>query len=135
MTVATVRQAIADACATVTGLRGAAYRPDQLNPPIAVVTPGEFDPRDVMVQAEVTRPFTVSIYAGRTTEVAAQKLLDTYTDLSGSASVIAAIQASTSLHDGTTADFAEVTNVSALQVETIGAVDYLLVALTVEVAF
>jgi hypothetical protein len=138
MTVAQVRQALADACATVSGLRSAPYMPDQINPPVAVVTPGDFDPRLTLGETKSQRQFVVSVYTGRTAETAAQKLLDSYCELSGATSVIAAIQGSAGLNGatgGTYADYAEVTNVSALKVSTIGLTEYLLVDFEIEVVF
>lgn len=135
MSVATVRAALAAACAEITGLKSGTYRPDQIPTPIAVVTPDDFDPRLVMGESKAVRPFIISVYTGRTSEVAAQKLLDTYTELSGSSSILAKIQSYTALNDGTTADYAEVTNISGLKTETIGQVEYLLVQFSVDVCF
>ena len=135
MTVATVRQALADAVDAISGLRASAYMPDKINPPIAVVNTGDFDPRMVLGEGKCERQFVVSVYAGRTPETAAQKLLDTYSELSGATSVIAAIQGWAALNNGTTADYAQVTNVSGLKVATVGTIEYLLVDFEIEVVF
>lgn len=134
MSTETVRDALADAAAGISGLRSSPYHLDSINPPIAVVTPGEFDPRLVFGQGKQVRPFIVTVYAGRTTEVHAQKLLDTYTELSGATSLLAALQA-TAVATAAGADYVEVTEVSGLQVVPVGEINYLAVQWTVEVCY
>lgn len=135
MTVAAVRQAIADACATVSGLHAAPYVPDQINVPQAVVGTVEFDPRMVMGEGKCVRDVMVRVYTGRTAETAAQKLIDTYTELTGATSLIAALQGATALNNGTTADYVEVVRVRGPITEPIGTTDYLVLELDLEVCF
>lgn len=135
MSVTAVRQGLKDAVSTVSGLRASAYKRDTVNPPCAEVTPGEWDPRTVLDADRSTREFIVTLYGGRTSEDTAQTLLDGYCEMSGATSVINAIQSDADLNGGTTADYAQVTNVSELIVVTVGAIDLLAVRLTVEVAF
>lgn len=135
MTIAAVRSALSDAVGAITGLSASPYMVDNVNPPHAVVLQGGFDPRMVLSQTKAPREFTVRLFASRVAEVAGQKLLDTFCELSGATSVIAAIQGDSSLNGGATADYAEVQEVSALQVVTVGGIDYLAVDFTVEVVF
>lgn len=135
MTVAAVRQAIADACATVTGLHAAAYVPDQINPPQAVVGTVEFDPRMVFAEGKCERQIRVTVYVNRTNETAAQKLIDTYTELSGSTSLIAAIQGAAALQNGSTADYVTVTNIRGPIPATVGDIKYLIIELDLEAVF
>lgn len=135
MSEATVREALATAAATVSGLRASGYMPAVIKPPHAVVVPGEFDPRMVLAESKTERVYEVVLFTAKNAPEASQKLLDTYCELSGSTSVIAAIQTATALNNGATADYAEVVAVSGLEVTPNEGVEYLTRKLTVEVVF
>lgn len=132
-TIAEVRASLAAACATVNGLRSSAYRLDAVAVPQAEVMEGAWDPRFVFAQGKATRDYIVTIYAGKVSERTAQALLDGYCEMTGSTSVIAAIQTATDLDGGSVADYAVVKDVSEPRIVTVGTVDYLAKALTVEV--
>lgn len=134
MTLATARAGLATAVSTIVDC--STYKRDQINPPCADVTPGEWDPRFVMGEGRTARPLIVTVYAGRTDEAEAQEALDSYVEMTGDTSLIAAIQdEDNAMNNGTTADYAVVTDVSELLVVTIGAIDYIAIRLTVEVCF
>lgn len=138
MTIAQVRQALSDAADGLSDLRAAPYMPDQINPAQAVVLAGDWDPRYVMAEGKTKREFIVRVFAGRTADTAAHKLLDTFSELSGATSMVAAIHASTGLNGangGTYADYAEVVGVSGVLTVTVGTIDYLAMDWTTEVVF
>lgn len=135
MSATTVRQALSTAVAT-TGLSSSPLVRDSISAPCAEIASGEWDPRFVMGEAKTTRDFIVTIFGGRVAEDTAQDNLDAYCDMTGTTSVIDAIQDETNaLNNGTTADYAVVKNVSELLVVPKGANDYLAIRLTVEVCF
>lgn len=132
-TVAAVRSAMSDACATVSGLHATAYVADQINPPQAIVGTVDFDPRMVMGEGKCARRMKVTVYVNRTAEIAGQKLLDTYCELSGSSSLIAALQNNTALN--ALVDYLSVTTVRGPLLGTVGTIDYLILEIDVEVVF
>ena len=127
------RTDLADVITTGTGLRAAPLVQDTMVAPIAVVSRRPFDPRMVLSQAKAAYQFTVTIYADRTDERAAQRKLDAYCELSGATSVLAAIQ-NGSLWTKTV-DYAQVTQIGDVQAVIIGESNYLAVELQVEVVF
>lgn len=133
-TVTEVRNGLADAIAAGTDLRTSPLVLDTMVPPIAVVARQAFDPRYVFSQSKAAYPFYVRLFAGRTDERSAQDKLDTWCELSGTNSVIAAIQ--TDANWGTVdVDYAVVTNIGEVQSAAIGESVYLTVELSVEVVF
>lgn len=138
MTVADVREALAEALRNVvlpdTGtLRVAAYVPDKITPPQAVVGTVSFDPRLVFGEGKCVRNLQVTVYVSRTAETAGQKLLDTFTDLAGESSIIDALQTDSALLDEV--DYLVVTEVRGPLVGTVGGVDYLIYEYDAEVVF
>lgn len=132
-TVAEVRDELADVITTGAGLRATALVQDTLVAPIAVVSRRPFDPRMVLQQHKAAYQFTVTIYVDRTDERAAQRALDTYCEVSGANSVIAAIQNGSNW--SVTVDYAQVTQVGDVQPVIVGESNYLIVPLDVEVVF
>lgn len=134
-TVSEVRQAMADAIAdNVEGLRASAIVPDQMVGPIAVVSRQAFDPRFVFSGARASYEFTVTVYVLRSADRAQQNLLDEYVELSGTNSVIAALQDEAN-YPNVTLDYVQVTNVSEVQAVSVDTAEYLAVRLDVEVVF
>lgn len=132
-TVSDVRDALAAAITTGTGLRSSPLVQDTMVPPIAVISRRPFDPRLIFSQSKAAYEFNVTLYAGRTNERASQIALDEWCELSGSGSVIAAIQNGSNW--SVNVDYALVTNVSEVQAVAIAESNYLVVELTVEVVF
>lgn len=90
-TIADVRQALAEAVET-TGLRCSPYVLDTINPPCAFVERRAMDPRMVFSQSNAVWRFSVRCYFQRTAERSGQMEMDSYCELSGERSLIAAIQ-------------------------------------------
>jgi hypothetical protein len=155
-TVTQVRDELARVITAGTGLRAAALVQDTMVAPIAVVTRRPFDPRMIFSQAKATYAFTVTIYADRTDERAAQLALDNWCEIRSidlvaetdaqldaeddddllveeSASVIEAIQ--NGANWSVTVDYAQVTQIGEVQAVIIGESNYLAVPLDVEVVF
>ena len=134
-TVSEVRQAMADAIAdNVEGLRASPIVPDQMVGPIAVVSRQAFDPRYVFSGAKAAYAFTVTVYVLRSADRAQQNLLDEFVELSGSQSVIAALQDEDN-YPNVTLDYVQVTNVSEVQAVSVDTAEYLAVRLDVEVVW
>lgn len=132
-TVTEVRDDLAAVITAGTGLRAAPLVQDVMVAPIAIVSRRPFDPRMVLQQAKAAYQFTVTIYADRTDERAAQRKLDAYCELSGSTSVLAAIQDGTLWSEDV--DYAQVTQIGDVQAVIIGESNYLAVEMAVEVVF
>lgn len=135
-TIAQVRAEIADVLTTnLTGWRASAYVGDQVNPPHIKVSMPAFDPRLVFSQAKSSHTFRCIAYAPRAATENSEALLDALCELSGTGSFIATIQ------DGAlwsvSVDYAQVTNVSEVQVTTFGndGVEYLARSFDVEVVW
>lgn len=134
-TIAQVRDKLALVVQTATGLRSTGYVGDQpITPPCARVARREMDPRLIYGGTKASFPFTIAVYAGRAADRAGEKLLDTYTEISGSTSVLAAVE-TLSNWSGVAIDLAEVTRISEVQVVEIGNVPYLRVEFDVDVYF
>lgn len=119
-TIAELREAIANAVATIPDLRATPLISDQVNPPQAEVS------RSAAVYDEVqhgpdedsarTWPFKVRVYAGRVNERGGQDLLDEYAEPIGDKSIKQAIENDTDL--AALCDYVLVTEVSDTQVVT-----------------
>ena len=132
-TIAQVRQALSDAVDGITGLRSAPYVPDQINPPQAVVWDTGIDYDLVLGRGADTYDFRVVVYVNRTAEVAAQKLLDTLREPTGSTSLKTVVEADAGL--AALVDYAQVKSVSPVQVATVGQVEYLTVEFAIEIVY
>lgn len=135
MSEATVLAAMEAAIETISGLRASSYMVEQPNPPMACIVPAPFDPRMVFSEAKAERLYEVILFAARAPAEASQKLLRGYCDLSGSTSVLAALQGASSLNDGSTADYVSVVEIGGLEITATGGTEYLTRKLTCEVVF
>jgi hypothetical protein len=113
-TIAEVREALSDALATIPGWSASPYIGDQVHTYMFKVARPAFDPRMVMSQAKSSHTFTVTAYAPRATPEASEAALDALCELTGSGSLIAAVQ------DGdnwsATVDYAQVVSCGEVQV-------------------
>lgn len=90
MDVAAIRQAIATACRTVTGLEASHFVPDAIDPPFAYPSDAEWTYHETTDDA-AGAVVTLKLLTSRAEDQAGQELLDAYLS-----SVPAAIEASTS---------------------------------------
>lgn len=91
-----IRTALANSMSGITGLRTAAVWPGVVNPPIAVVRRSRTD-YGTEFNGGDTSTFLVSLYLSSVDTVSSQYALDDYLSRAGAQSVIAAIQADTTL--------------------------------------
>lgn len=95
MSLATLRQATADALATIPNLRAVTYVPDQVNPPpgggFAVVEFGDIT-EGIDFDGGANVPLSVTVFAQRSSERASQIFLDTLRDHLDPASLKATIE-------------------------------------------
>lgn len=132
MTIATIRDALSDAVATVTGIsRATPYITDQVSPPHAVVMLQEVDYDLVFGRNGDTYNFSVAVYADRASEKQAQILFDTLRDPSGATSLKTVVEANAAL--AAVVDYARVRTASPIQAANVAGTDYLVVEFTVEV--
>lgn len=136
-TIAQVRTGLAAVIYAGTGLRAKGYvGQQQVSAPGARILRQEYDPRLVFGEGIVRIPFSIRICTGKVADIAAEKKLDTFCEVSGSTSVIAALQdLSRWTTAGVTIHFADVTRVSEPFAVSAGGVDYLAVDIDVQVAF
>lgn len=135
-TIAQVRADIANVLQTnLSGWRASAYVGDQVNPPHIKVGMPAFDPRLIFSQAKSSHTFRCTAYAPRATTEQSEAKLDALCELTGSGSFIATIQ-NGSLWS-VTVDYAQVVNVSEVQVTTFGTdgTEYLARSFDVEVVW
>jgi hypothetical protein len=132
-TIATVREKMKAAIETIDGLRAYDYIQDSINAPCAHVVPLEFDPRSVMGETNSDYPFQIRIYASRAVADQNQKLLDSYREVSGDASITAALQDDTGLD--AVVDSVSVTRIGEVGVVEIGGVPYMYLEIDVEVVW
>lgn len=134
-TVAQVREAIADACETITGLRASAFVPDQISPgsALAVVARASIEYDLTFGRGRDVWNYTVVVYAARSDERSAQAFIDTLCEPSGAGSLKTVLETDAAL--AALVDYAHVKRASELTVVTIGAVDYLACSFDVEVCY
>lgn len=131
--IADVRSSLQSAVET-TGLRTYAYIQETINVPCAHVAPLEYDPRLVMGESHVHFEFQVRVFVNRAAAVEQnQKLLDEYRDLTGTKSLILAIQDSDNWATPTTVDYMMVTRVGEVTAIEYNGAPYLMFELDVEV--
>ena len=92
-----LRDGIAANLSTITGLRVSAFIPDNINPPIAIVTPQNIEYHRSFQNGLNTYSFIVSVFVGRVSERSAQNTLDAYCAPTGSSSIKSAIESDRTL--------------------------------------
>jgi len=120
----TLRTALANNLATITGLRTSSIIPDQVTPPIAVVMPNgiTYDQAFARAGGDLYE-FIVMLIVGRVDERSAQNRLDAYCSGTGASSVKAAIESDKTL--GGEAFDCRVTNLRNYNQVTVGDTNYL----------
>ncbi len=134
-TLAELRDAIANAVASIDGLRATALITDQINPPQAVVY------RKATTYDEVqhgpgeasagTWAFGILVYVQRTDERSSQNLLDEYAEPTGDKSIKTAVETDAAL--AAICDYVLVTDAGAVLVTTVGQIDYITEEFSVEI--
>lgn len=130
MSLALIRQGLGTNLGTIRGLRVAEVVPDQVNPPVAVVSLQSVDYDGALQGGLTTYNFQVTVIVGRMVERSAQRTLDAYI-APGTGSIKDAIESDTSL--GGACQTLRVEGVSSYGSVTIGDVTYLAADFTVTV--
>jgi len=92
-----LRDGIATNLSTITGLRVSAFVPDNINPPLAIITPQNIEYHKSFQNGLNTYNFIVSVFVGRVSERVAQNTLDAYCAPTGSSSIKSAIESDRTL--------------------------------------
>ena len=126
-----IKQGLADRLATVPRLRVSPQIPEQVNPPVAVVSRARVDYHRDMAGGTTEWTMQVQLIAGRMAERQSQRTIDAWLSWDGPASVRQAIEA-----DGTLGGVAldtVVTDADALTTFQIGDSEYIGVTMNVRV--
>lgn len=118
-----LRTGLATNLATITGLRTANLIPDQVNPPIAIVTPESITYDTSFARGLDEYNFTILVVVHRVAERSAQSSLDAFCNPTGATSIKTAIESDRSL--GGKAQTLRVTDLRTYQALSVGDVDYL----------
>lgn len=92
-----LRDGIAANLATIPGLRSSAFIPDNINPPMAIITPQNIEYHRSFQNGLNTYNFVITVLVGRVSERAAQNTLDAYCAPTGSSSIKSAIESNRTL--------------------------------------
>lgn len=92
-----LRDGIAANLATIVGLRVTGFIPDNINPPVAIITPQNIEYHASFQNGLNTYNFVVSVFVGRVSERSAQNTLDAYCSPTGSSSIKSAIESNRTL--------------------------------------
>jgi hypothetical protein len=103
MSIAAIRDGLAENLAKIPGLRVAKEMPDNPSPPIAVLQLESINYDGAFQQGLTTYNFTIAVIVGRPAEREAQRRLDAYADSSGESSIKLAVQSDRTL-DGAAYD-------------------------------
>jgi hypothetical protein len=126
-----IKQGLADRLATVPRLRVSPQIPEQVNPPVAVVSRARVDYHRDMAGGTTEWTMQVQLIAGRMAERQSQRTIDAWLSWDGPASVRQAIEA-----DGTLGGVAldtVVTDADALSTFQIGDSEYIGVTMNIRV--
>ena len=96
-TLSDIRSGIATNLGTISGLRTAAFVPDEPKPPIAIVFPENISFDTAFGRGLDTYSFTVQVIVSKVSDRNAQSNLDSYCNPSGASSVKAAIESDKTL--------------------------------------
>lgn len=92
-----LRDGLAENLGSIVGLRIANYVPDNVNPPMAIISPQGIEYHKAFANGLNTYSFVISVVVGRVSERSAQNILDAYCDPSGSSSIKSAIESDRTL--------------------------------------
>lgn len=131
MTISSIRSGLGANLASVSGLRVSTYIPDDISPPVAVISAPTITYDTAFRDGLHTYDFTVTVIVGRTSERNAQGRLDAYADPTGATSVKTALESDPTL--GGAAQTLRVTRTNGNQVVQVGETIYAAVEFTVVV--
>lgn len=97
MSISGIRSAMATNLSSIPGLRVASEIPDQINPPVAVISMNNIEYDGAFQQGLTTMNFTVQLVVTRMAERRAQERLDLYSEPRGEQSVKSAIESDRTL--------------------------------------
>lgn len=100
---ATAREAVADALNTIAGLTGHARVPGQIHTPCAIVEPGEVDWRTAQQRGHDKWDLTIRVLLGTVSSEASQQTRDEFFDRGGTKDIKDAVESHVPLRDGTAA--------------------------------
>lgn len=126
-----IKRGLAEALANVPGLRVAEQIPEQINPPVAVISRSSVDYTQAMSGGLTEWTMEIELIAGRMAEQASQRTIDGWLSWDGAMSVRKAIEADRTL--GGNAQSCIVTRADALHSISVGDADYLGVTMTVTI--
>ncbi len=121
-TIAELKNGLATNLATISGLRTSGTIPEQVNPPVAIITFNNVDYDTTFGRGLDMYSFTVTVIVSRADARNAQNLLDVYCAPTGSSSIKTAIELDRSL--GSKANDLRVTGLSNYGNLTIGETNY-----------
>ncbi len=121
-TIAELKNGLATNLATITGLRTSGTIPEQVNPPVAIITFNTVEYDTVFGRGLDMYSFTVTVIVSRADARNAQNLLDVYCAPTGTSSIKTAIELDRSL--GSKANDLRVTGLSNYGNLTIGETNY-----------
>jgi len=130
-TLSDLRNGLADRLKTIPGLRVSALVPEQINPPMAVITRSSVNYHRDMRGGTTEWTMQVQLLAGRMADQQAQRTIDAWLDWDGTSSVRAAIEADRTL--GGAAQTCIVTDAESLTSIQVGDSEYLGVIFNVTV--
>lgn len=121
-TIAEIKNGLATNLATITGLRTSGTIPEQINPPVAIITFNTVEYDSTFGRGMDMYSFTVTVIVSRADARNAQNLLDVYCAPTGTSSIKTAIELDRSL--GSKANDLRVTSLSSYGNLTIGETNY-----------
>lgn len=131
MSVSAIRTALATRLGTISGLRTSATIPDQINPPMAVVSLDSISYDEAFQRGLDEYRFTITVVVGRVAERTAQNNLDAYLAPTGNKSIKTAVEGDRTL--GGAAQTLRVTEMTGVSPTQIGDVTYLTATYSVTV--
>lgn len=121
-TIAEIKNGLATNLATISGLRTSGTIPEQVNPPVAIITFNTVEYDSTFGRGMDMYSFTVTVIVSRADARNAQNLLDVYCAPTGTSSIKTAIELDRSL--GSKANDLRVTSLSSYGNLTIGETNY-----------
>jgi len=130
-TLSNIRQGLAQQLALIPGLRVSEQLPEQINPPVAIITRASVNYQKAMVGGLTEWSMEIQLVAGRMAEQASQRQIDAWLSWDGEQSIRRAVEADPTL--GGNVETRVVTRANALSSLQIGDADYITVTVELTV--